>query len=192
MRWEQLFTDLDSQFTDLADAELMAELPGRQREAASSVTTVQRCRGSIGAPVRVGVAGGAVHAGRLQDVGPDWLLLQVAAAGELLVALTAVTLIDGLGPATGAPLTVVDGRFTLRLALRRIARDRAPVAMSLIGVSEAHAGSAEVTGTIDRVGADFVELAQHAAWEPRRAEAVRSRLLVPLGAIATVRAVPYG
>lgn len=192
MRWEQLFADLDSQFTDLADAEVMAEIPGRQREAAGSVTMVQRCLGSVGAAVRVGVAGGAVHAGQLQDVGPDWLLLQMAAAGELLVALAAVTLIDGLGSATGSPLTVVDGRFTLRLALRRIARDRAPVAMGLIGTSDAHTGSAEITGTIDRVGADFVELAQHAAWEPRRAEAVRSRLLVPLSAVATVRAVPFG
>lgn len=192
MRWEQLFADLDSQFTDLADAELLAELPGRQREAAGGISMVQRLRGSIGASLRLGIADGAVHAGLLQDVGPDWLLLRLGAVGELLVALSAVTLVDGLGAATGTPLSVVDGRFTLRLALRRIARDRAPVVLNVVGAGEATVGPTEIAGTIDRVGADFVELAQHATWEPRRAEAVRSRVLVPLGAIATVRAAPYG
>lgn len=188
MRWEQLFADLDSQFTDLADAELMAELPARQREAAGSVTLVQRCLGSVGAAVRVGVTGGRTHAGLLRDVGPDWLLLQVAAAGDMLVALGAVTVIDGLGAATGAPLSLVDGRFTLRLALRRIARDRAPVSVAVVDGAKA---PEEVSGTIDRVGADFVELAQHAVWEPRRAQAVRSQVLLPLAAIATVRAASY-
>ncbi len=50
----------------------------------------------------------------------------------------------------------------------------------------------ELTGTIDRVGADFLELAVHAAWEPRRAGSVRSVALVPLSAIVLVRALPLG
>jgi len=52
--------------------------------------------------------------------------------------------------------------------------------------------TAEVIGTIDRVGADFIEVAVHAAWEPRRAAAVRSVALVPLDAIVLVRAMPLG
>ena len=41
--------------------------------------------------------------------------------------------------------------------------------------------------TIDRVGADFVEVAEHAAGEPRRRTEVRDVELVPLAAIVAVR-----
>jgi hypothetical protein len=44
-----------------------------------------------------------------------------------------------------------------------------------------------VIGTLDRVGADFVELAEHAAGEPRRAAEVRDVLLLPVQAIVLVR-----
>ena len=61
---------------------------------------------------------------------------------------------------------------------------------------EAEPGTAlsgtEITGTIDRVGADFAEIAVHAAWEPRRAATVRSVVLVPLAAISMIRALPLG
>jgi hypothetical protein len=42
-------------------------------------------------------------------------------------------------------------------------------------------------GTIDRIGADFVEIAAHAAGELRRRSEVRDVLVVPLGAVAAVR-----
>ena len=79
----------------------------------------------------------------------------------------------------------MDVRYDFRMALRAVARDRAPVSV-LTG------GDDGLTGTIDRVGADFVELAAHAAWEQRRGPAVRSVLLVPLSAIRLVRAQPLG
>lgn len=191
MRWEQLFADLDSQFGELADAEMMAELPDRQRSAAGSLTVVQRCIGAIGADVRVRVRSGALHSGELRSVGPDWILLGMAGPGEVLLSLGAVTAIEGLTAMTGAPLSVVGRRFDLRLALRGIARDRSPVAIGVVGGADGYPGSGtELSGTIDRVGADFVEIAQHAMWEPRRASSVRSMLLVPIGAVDSVRAIP--
>jgi hypothetical protein len=42
-------------------------------------------------------------------------------------------------------------------------------------------------GTLDRVGADFVEVAEHAQGEPRRHDAVRAVRAYPLTSLAVVR-----
>jgi hypothetical protein len=193
VRWEQLFTDLGARYEELADAEMMAELPDRQRGAGAALTMVQRCAGALGAELRVRVRSGSLHSGELRGVGANWILLGPPGGGDVLVALEAITAIEGLRAATGAPLGAVASRFDLRLALRGIARDRSPVVIGVTGTADGHAGGGagtELSGTIDRVGADFVELAQHAMWEPRRADAVRSMLLVPLAAVDSVRALP--
>jgi len=64
--------------------------------------------------------------------------------------------------------------------LRGIARDRSAVRLLL------RDGSA-LAGTVDRVGADFVELAAHPAGELRRRVEVRDVLVVPTAALAVVR-----
>lgn len=193
VRWEQLFADLDARFDDLADAQMMAELADRQRVAAGSVTMVQRFAGAVGTALRIRTQDGAVVGGRVREVGPDWLLLDQQGPGELLVATHAVTAVEGLTSATGAPLDRVSRRVDLRLALRGIARDRSPVLVTVRGASAgATSGGTEISGTIDRVGADFIEMAQHAVWEPRRAAGVRSVALVPLRAVIAVRAMPAG
>ena len=55
------------------------------------------------------------------------------------------------------------------------------------GQTPDRAGTHMGWGTIDRVGADFVETAVHAAAEPRRRQDVRDVELLPLRAIALVR-----
>lgn len=188
MRWEKLFADLDSRFGALGDAELMAELPDRQRSAAAELTMVQRCLGAMGEQVRVRVRSGALYQGPLHGVGPDWILLNNAGGGEVLLALRAVVAVEGLTTATGGPLTAVARRFGLRLAMRGISRDRSPVVMGVSGAPAGQTGyGTEISGTIDRVGADFVEVAQHAMWEPRRAGSVRAMVLIPVDAVDSVR-----
>jgi hypothetical protein len=200
MRWDRLFSDLEARFEELEDAEAAAELADRQRVAFGELRATARLAGSIGQPVRVRIAGGALVTGILQRVGPDWLLLTEAQGREAVIALGAMTAVEGLTASTGQELSGVLLRLDLRHTLRGLARDRAPVTVALAGwvggapmvVSQGAASGTEITGTIDRVGADFIEVAVHAAWEPRRANTVRSVALVPLTAVVLVRALPLG
>jgi hypothetical protein len=70
--------------------------------------------------------------------------------------------------------------LTLAFALRGIVRDRSPVTLSFID-------GAITAGTLDRVGADFVEIAEHPPGELRRRDVVRTVRTVPLAAVAVVR-----
>ncbi len=90
--------------------------------------------------------------------------------------------VSGLGRLSAVPDTegVVESRLGLRHALRGIARDRSTAAVHLIDGTTAD-------GTIDRTGADFVEIAAHAAGGLRRRGDVRDVLVVPLSAVAAVR-----
>ncbi len=202
MRWDRLFTDLEARFDELVDAEAAAESADRERVAVGAVRATQRLAGSIDRPIRVRLAGGASVSGVLRSVGPDWLLVTEGQGRDCVVALVAVTAVEGLTAATGPEISGFALRLDLRRALRGLARDRSPVAVAMTGWAAGTAGpgtgaygpigAGELTGTIDRVGADFIEMAVHAAWEPRRAGAVRSVALVPLGGIVLVRALPLG
>ena len=193
MRWEQLFSDLDARFDELADAEMMAELADRERVATGAISTVERLGGAAGHRLRVRTTAGLAVTGILAKVGPDWLLIQEGAGREALLASSAVAIVEGLSAATGPAIKGVGLRLNLRYALRGVARDRSPVAVVVSGgVGEPVSLYTEITGTIDRIGADFVEVALHAPWEARRAASVRSVVLVPLSAIVLVRALPLG
>jgi hypothetical protein len=193
MRWEQLFSDLDARFTDLEDAEMMAELADRQRVAAGAISMVQRIAGASGRTIRVRTTAGISVTGTLLAVGPDWILLQEGPGREVLLSLAAATVIEGLAWETGPALKGVGLKLNLRHALRGLARDRSPVAVIVGGgIGEPTSLYTEVTGTIDRLGADFLELALHAAWEPRRVVSVRAVVLIPVCAVVLVRALPLG
>ena len=192
MRWEQLFNDLDAQFDDLADAQMMAELADRERVALGAVSMRQRIAGAIDRTIRVRTTVGLVVTGRLRKVGPDWLLLQEGVGREALLATAAVTQVEGLSTGSGSPIGGVELRLDLRFVLRGLSRDRSPVAVVVRGGGDPTGPYTESTGTIDRIGADFLELAVHAPWEPRRAASVRSVVLIPLAAVVLVRALPLG
>jgi prophage tail gpP-like protein len=77
---------------------------------------------------------------------------------------------------------VVAKRFGLGAALRAASRDRAVVEL-------ADVDGRLVTGTIDVVGADHLELAEHAADEARRSANVTGRLIVPFWSLGSVRRI---
>jgi hypothetical protein len=187
--WEPLFEDLDARLEAADSAELTAEVADRTRRELGAADLVGRLRPAVGSRLRLAVLGGGGDVvGRLTGLGPDWLLLAEGAEGpegapgrDVLVVRAAVQWVVGLpagaAPADEGPLWQ---RLDLRHALRGLVRDRAAVQVGLTG-------GHRCTGTLDRVGADFVDLAEHPPDEVRRRVAVRAVRTLPLSALAVVR-----
>lgn len=180
MRWQQLFADLSAQFEQAESAGGRADAASRARTETAAVRLADRLRGAVGEAVSLDCRGAGWVRGRLTDAGADWVLLDDERGGELLVALAAVRVAGGLVRLTAVPEEgAVRARLDLRRALRALARDRSPVRVVLDD-------GAVLTGTVDRVGADFLELARHALDEPRRPAAVREVQAVAVAALAVV------
>jgi hypothetical protein len=187
MRWQRLFADLSAQWEEAEASAERAESASRARAEFGSVRLADRLRGAEGARVVLRCRGAGQVTGALTAVGPDWILLTDDRGAEVLVAAPAVLAVAGLGRLTAAPAEegAVRARLDLRRAVRGLARDRSVVQVVL-------ADGAVVTGTIDRVGADFCEIAEHALDEARRGGAVHGVTAVALSALAVVRAAPVG
>jgi len=180
MRWDDLFADLEAQAQALLRAERDAEVAELTRLETSRVELAGRLRPALGAAVRVRCLGGMVLAGRLSAIGAGWLLLDEDAGREAFLATAAIVSISGLGRLAGAPDSALEARLGIGRALRGLARDRSVLRACLTD-------STVIDGTVDRVGADFVEFAVHAAGEPRRREEVREVLVLPIAALAVLR-----
>lgn len=179
MRWEELFEDLEGQFALQGATELAGEVADRTRREWALLTVPERAR--PGSLVTVTARGLPAVAGRVQDVGVDWLLLEEdQGRRELLVSTAAVLTIAGLDAGTETLQGEVRRKLDFRFALRGLARDRAGVQVVLVDGSTRG-------GTIDRVGADHLELAEHAPGEPRRRGSVTGVVLIAIVAISAVR-----
>ena len=136
----------------------------------------------VGGQVTVDVWGVGPVRGRLTSSGVDWLLLEEPTGAEVLVSGDAVTSVRGLTAWSREPGSdgVVTGKLDLCYALRGVARNRA-------GVTAVLRDATVVSGTIDRVGFDFLELAEHPMGEPRRASVVQGTRAVRLASLALLR-----
>jgi hypothetical protein len=181
-RWDGLFDDLEAQVQALDLAERAGEVDERARIELARIRLIDRLRPAIGLALRVRCAADITVAGRLVRVGSQWLLIEEPARRQALVTLAAIVSVSGLSRLAAAPDSegVIESRLGLAHALRGIARDRSPVRIDLLD-------GTGLAGTIDRVGADFIELASHAAGEARRRAEVREVLVVAVAALAVVR-----
>jgi hypothetical protein len=182
MRWERLFDDVEAQLEAADRAELAGEVADRTRREIARLRLVDRLRASVGADLRLRVAGAGALAGRLRRVGDGWLLLSPVSGPSALVLRAAVLSVDGLPGAAVEPGSEgpVLSRLDIRHALRAVARDRCPVAVVLCD-------GTRLDGTLDRVGADFADLALHPAGEARREPAVRSVRTITFEGLAVLR-----
>jgi len=182
MRWDGLFADLEAQAAAMSAAERDAEIEDRTRSEVGRLGLVDRLGGAVGSQVRLSCRGDLKLTGQLARLHPEWLLIAEGDGREAVVALAAVLAVGGLGTLSAAPgtMSVVDSRLNLALALRGIARDRSTVRLHLVDGNV-------LDGTLDRVGADFLELAEHPVGEARRRSAVRQQWIVATRAVVALR-----
>lgn len=181
MRWERLFEDLEAVVREQERQELEAEVADRTRRERALLGLQERltaCCGS-GAVVELLVAGLGPLRGPVTDVGADWVLIEERPDRPVLVSYQAVRSL-ALPAARLSPTGAVARAFALGAALRAVSRDR-----SVVDVVDLDGHL--VTGTVDAVGRDVLDLAEHPADLPRRPANVRTVRTVPFAAVAAVR-----
>ncbi|WP_114905424.1 hypothetical protein [Ornithinimicrobium murale] len=183
MRWTDLFDDLEAQLTAQEVAERQGEVVEHTRAGRGRVFLSDRYLADVGRDLRLTLRGGLILEGGLTQVGQEWLLLshQDSARGrESLVLTGQLVAVQGLsGRSDPGRIESVQRALGIRQALRALSRDRAVVRMHLVE-------GATLTGTIDRVGADHLDLSAHPADLPRRSRAVHSLVTVPYAALTSV------
>jgi hypothetical protein len=177
MRWERLFDDLEAQAEADERAGFEAELGDLVRAERGALTLADRLRAHVGCDLTWSLADGELLHGELLELGADWVLLRPPGA-DVVLPLAEVIGIGGLSRSAVAE-TGLRRSLRLTLVLRGLARDRSAVVVFL-------PSGARLTGTIDRVGADHVDLAVHDLDQPRRAWTVSAVRCVPIAAVRRI------
>jgi hypothetical protein len=180
----RVFDELEAEFEAglrrEADQETMAAV---RAELGSTVLWEQLAR-RLGTDM-VAIAGDRVLRGSAVASYPEFLVLRADDGAEHLIPYgPAVSVVL---PAEPPPLRPTPGpavrRYQLALALRELARRRDPVRVDL-------GDGTSVDGTIEAVGSDYLEIAEHDPGEARRRAAVRARRFVGFAAIVAVTLPP--
>ncbi|MGV1007427.1 MAG: hypothetical protein ACOYBY_02315 [Dermatophilaceae bacterium] len=180
MRWERLFDDLEAGLAAEAARELDSEVADRTRRERALLGLHERLAAQPpDVAVTVRVAGVGQVQALVSDVGADWVLLARQVERRLLVPFHAVRQLSGLAGRV-SPQSAVAKAFGIAAALRAVSRDRAPVTVCDVD-------GMTITGTIDGVGQDCLEVAEHPLDLPRRPQHVIDVRVVPFHALAAVQ-----
>jgi sRNA-binding regulator protein Hfq len=130
-------------------------------------------------------AGARVFCGGVVASYPEFLVLRaVDGAGHLICYGPAVSVALPAEPPMLRPApSAAARRYQFALALRELARRREPVRVELVD-------GARCDGTIEAVGSDYLEVAEHDLGEARRRVAVRARRFVGFAAVVAVTLPP--
>lgn len=196
MRWDNLFDDLEGQLEQELGAEETDLRAEEERLRLGRLTLRDRLLAlSVGenpGPVRVTLADGSTLELRPRTFGRDWIsgdvvdqsarraqfILPLGAIAGLL--LTRVQVSDSLeDSATPENERGLSRRLGLAFVLRDLCRRRQAVELVL--------DEGVITGTIDRVGRDHLDLAVHEAGTVRRESLVSHYRVVPFARVLLVR-----
>ena len=191
MRWDRFFDDLESQLASEWEAERAALDTEAERLRLSRIALRERLsvlveRESDSAPPSFEVADGTVLVADVSGVGADWVALEDARSGALVVPIASIAAIgmphaDILRSARpAARRSVLADRMTFGFVIRDLVRRRVSVSVHLTQ-------GRRLAGTIDRAGADHLDIALHEPGTPRRASEVSGHRVVPFGAVAWIR-----
>ena len=184
MRWDALFNDLESQFTEADRLALDAEINERARAEMVGLELADRLRGVLGCRLTVYLASGESFTGALMHAGGDALVLHEE-QHQILIPYAAAARYVGLGRLSAAETSPVRKRLGLSHALRGMARDRSELSV-LVGDPS---GSVRLAGVIDRVGKDYLDLAVLNPGEVRRSHQVSQVATIPFTALAAIRSL---
>jgi hypothetical protein len=187
MRWDELFADLEGQLEHgLGAEEREAELEEeRLRIGRASLRDRIAAIAAVPDPLRIRLTDGGAIDLVPRTVGRDWVSGDLA--GTSAQAVLPLPAVDALLPTADqlrrslepVSLGAVTDRIGLAFVLRDLARRRRGLQLTTpAGV---------LTGTIDRVGKDHLDLGVHPADDWRRASAVSRIEVVALSRILLVR-----
>lgn len=180
MRWDGLFADLEAQLSQAAWREVETDAAELTRGEMAAVHLADRLRGAVGQEVVLRLPGGVRVELTVSTVGPAWVG-GIDRAGGVLIPLAAVRTVDHRLPIVRPERSASARAMGIASVYRTLARARA--AVSILGCD----GHQLAEGTIDRVGADHLDIAVHARDELRRQRALRGVTVVAFEAIALVR-----
>lgn len=175
-RFDDLLSGIAVEAAAADDALDDATIEELERAARATRLLVDRMRAA--ASVRVELIAGERVAGQVVAVGKD-LVIVASADGDWAIPLWGIAGVVDLGMVSRGKGSLLEG-LGITAVLRSWARERSPVRMIRMGVGA-------LDGTIDHVGADHVDVAEHDPGEARRASVVRRVVTVPLGAVVAVR-----
>lgn len=196
MRWENLFDDLESQLEQELSSEDLDLQAEEERLRLGRLSLRERLLSlhdsTKGGEYSIRVDIGGLHLKvRPTAFGKDWMAARLIdeSTRETQVVLP-LRAIDGivmsralslssLAVAPAETASSLSARLGLTFVLRDLSRRRSELDLVL--------SSGTVHGTIDRVGRDHVDLAEHEAGTPRRESSVTSYRIVPLDQLLMVR-----
>jgi hypothetical protein len=175
-RFDELLAGIAEEVAAADAAALDADIAEVERAARAETRILDRMRAQR--EIRLELGGGTLVTGFVAAVGRDCVVLS-ASDGDWVVPVWGMSAVIDLGD-RGREAVSVSDRLGLASVARAWARQRC-----VVRILRLDAGSLD--GTIDSVGADYLDLAEHDPGEPRRPEAVRRRATVPLAAVAAIR-----
>jgi hypothetical protein len=193
MRWDNLFDDLESQLEHelgAEDIDLLAE-EERLRLGRLGLRDRLRAMSTAGEPVRLILSDGTRVVIEVGTIGRDWIAGEICGDGHRFVScVIPIAAIAGCLPTPAQTAASIGGeaepavlslsaRLGLPFVLRDLCRRRAAV--------NVRTSQDLLHGTIDRVGRDHFDLAEHEPGVARRERAVRAMRLVPVAEVVHVR-----
>ena len=180
----RVFDELEAEFEAGLRREAEQEAVAALRTELGSTVLWEQLARRLGCETTVR-AGARAFRGTAVASYPEFLVLRAADGTEHLVrygpALSVA--LPAEPPALRPTPAAATRRYQFALALRELARRREPVRVELVDVTRCD-------GTIEAVGSDYLEIAEHELGEARRRGAVRARRFVGFEAVVAVTIPP--